>query len=192
MAAAGNDMGTLARRLGGFLDNNGDQLQRIVGKTERSLDSFQKAVDSINVLMGGVDAAGHMRNEDGIAAPLAEIEANADPATAAVARDLRHRLTTVPELMAEIRDAVTDMRKAVDQANKNLGNLGRFTQPLGDNGEVLIGKVDSAIGELNDLLKQVVLFSQALNRNEGTVGKLVHDPEPTTGSMPSPARSNRS
>src|ERR1700722_546774 len=79
--------------------------------------------------------------------------------------------------MAETRNAIVDMRAAVVAANRNLSNLERFTQPLGDRGEELIMKVDRSVGRLDELLQQFVLFSQALNRKEGTLGQLVNNPD---------------
>lgn len=86
-------------------------------------------------------------------------------------------MTTLPQLMAETRDAIIDMRAAVVAANRNLSNLEHFTQPLGDRGEELIIKVDRSVGRIDELLQQFVMFSQALNRKEGTLGQLVNNPD---------------
>ena len=178
LTGAGNDVGRLARRMDTFLDTNQDQLQRIVNKTERSLDSFQKALQSVNVLLGDVDAMGSsLRNEDGTAIPLTLEEPLAPGETPPPDGQRRRRVTTLPELMAETRDAIVDMRAAVVAANRNLSNLERFTQPLGDRGEELIMKVDRSVGRLDELLQQFVLFSQALNRKDGTLGQLVSNPD---------------
>ncbi len=178
VAGAGNDVGRLARRLDTFLDSNEDQLQRIVNKTERSLDAFQKALLSVNVLLGDVDAMGAtLRGEDGSAVPLT-LDVPLPPGEMPPDDGKgRRRPTTLPELMAETRDAIIEMRAAIVTANKNLGNLERFTQPLGDRGEELIIKVDRSVGRLDELLAQFVLFSQALNRKEGTLGQLVNNPD---------------
>jgi phospholipid/cholesterol/gamma-HCH transport system substrate-binding protein len=181
VAGAGNDVGKLARRLESFLDNNDDQLQRIVTKTERSLDAFQRALQSINVVLGDVDAmgaAGTIFGADGAATPLGAPDGIApgdQPGEPGVPG--RRRVTTLPELMSETRDAIIEMRAAVVTANRNLANLERFTQPLGDRGEELIVKVDRSVGRLDELLQQFVLFSQALNRKEGTLGQIVNNPE---------------
>jgi phospholipid/cholesterol/gamma-HCH transport system substrate-binding protein len=161
-----------------FLDGNEDQLQRIVNKTERSLDAFQKALQSVNVLLGDVDAMGASLNgEDGSAIPLTLEEPLAPGEAPAADGKGRRRPTTLPQLMAETRDAIIEMRTAVVAANRNLGNLERFTQPLGDRGEGLIIKVDRSVGRLDELLAQFVLVSQALNRKEGTLGQLVNNPD---------------
>ena len=178
LTGAGNDVGRLARRFDTFLDGNEDQLQRIVNKTERSLDSFQKALQSVNVLLGDVDAMGAaLRGEDGKPLPLeldGPLAAGENPPADGQSR---HRVTTLPQLMAETRDAIIDMRAAVVAANRNLSNLEHFTQPLGDRGEELIIKVDRSVGRIDELLQQFVMFSQALNRKEGTLGQLVNNPD---------------
>ncbi len=178
LSGAGNDVGRLARRLDTFLDGNEDQLQRIVNKTERSLDTFQKALESVNVLLGDVNAmGGALRDEDGKPLPLSLEEPLAPGEAPPADGRPRRRVTTLPELMAETRDAIIDMRAAVVAANRNLANLEHFTQPLGDRGEELISKVDRSVGRIDELLQQFVLFSQALNRKDGTLGQLVSNPE---------------
>ncbi len=178
MTGAGNDVGRLARRLDTFLDGNEDQLRRIVNKTERSLDSFQKALQSVNVLLGDVDAMGaSLRNEDGSAMALSLEEPLAPGEMPPADGQGRRRVTTLPQLMSETRDAIIDMRAAIVAANRNLANLEQFTQPLKDRGSDWIVKVDKTIGRIDELLQQLVLFSQALNRKEGTLGQLVNNPD---------------
>jgi len=176
VASAGNDVGRLARHLDGFLVNNTDPLQRIVVKTERVLDGFQRTVDSINVLIGDVDAAGVERGEDGAAQPL-EFEGPATVPGRPGAPGARRRVVTVPELLAETRDAIIEMRKAVETANRTFANVEQFTAPLGERGEDVMIKVDQAMGRLDELLQQFVTFGQAINRREGTLGQLVNNPD---------------
>ncbi|HTU23934.1 MAG TPA: MlaD family protein [Pirellulales bacterium] len=169
VAGAGNSLGQLANRVNVMLDNSGDQLGRIVNKTERAIDTFQATMRGINSVLGtletAVDDAGNP-----IPAPMpGELPVNPDGTPAKHPVNLR-------ELMAETRDAVLEMRSAIETANRNLGNLERFTAPLGDNGATLIAKVDSSVGHLDELLQQFVMFGQALNRQQGTIGLLMKDP----------------
>ena len=166
VAGAGNDIGLLARRLNGMLDTNGDQLGRIINKTERAIDSFQQTMHGINGVLGYPDTV--VLDENGQPVPGAM---PGEPA------ELGKQLVTLPQLMTETRDAVLEMRAAIETANRNMANLERFTAPLGDNGAQLITKVDSAAGHLDELLEQFVMFGQALNRQEGTIGLLMKDPE---------------
>jgi phospholipid/cholesterol/gamma-HCH transport system substrate-binding protein len=179
ISGAGNDVGRLARRLDDVLGGNEDQLRRIVNKTERSLDTFQKALQSINVLLGDVDAAGaSLRNEDGSPMEFALDEpTGSGDASSGNGQPRSRRVTTLPQLMAETRDAILEMRTAVVNANKILTDLKGLTQPLGDNGPELIAKVDRSVGRLNEALEQFVIFGQALNSKDGTLGQLLKNPE---------------
>ncbi|HEX4144249.1 MAG TPA: MlaD family protein [Pirellulales bacterium] len=164
VAGAGNEIGRLATRVNVMLDNNGDQLGRIINKTERAIDSFERTMNGINVVLG-VNQNQTQTDQDG------------NPLPDGIPAELNKDLVTLPRLMAETRDAVVEMRAAIQTANKNLANLERFTAPLGDNGAALITKVDSSVGHLDELLQQFVMFGQALNRQEGTVGLLLHNPD---------------
>ncbi len=123
VAGAGNDIGLLARRLNGMIDTNGDQLGRIISKTERAIDSFQQTMHGINGVLGYPDTV--VLDENGQPVPGAM---PGEPA------ELGKQLVTLPQLMAETRDAVLEMRAAIETANRNMANLERFTAPLGDNG----------------------------------------------------------
>jgi phospholipid/cholesterol/gamma-HCH transport system substrate-binding protein len=175
VAGAGNEIGRLATRVNGMLDNNGDQLGRIINKTERAIDSFEQTMHGINVVLGtqtqmqGLDENGNP--VPGTMPGTGELGPDGMPV------ELGKQLVTLPQLMAETRDAVLEMRAAIKTANRNMENLERFTAPLGDNGSALITKVDSSVGHLDELLQQFVMFGQALNRQEGTVGLLLHNPD---------------
>ena len=173
VAGAGNDIGLLARRINGMIDTNGDQLGRIISKTERAIDSFQTTMRGINVVLGTAEAPAVDENGQPIPGGM-QGPGELGPDGAPV--ELGKQLVTLPELMRETRDAVLEMRAAIETANRNMANLERFTQPLGDNGANLITKVDSSVGHLDELLQQFVLFGQALNRQEGTIGLLLKDP----------------
>ena len=122
VAGAGNEIGRLATRVNGMLDNNGDQLGRIINKTEQAIDSFERTMNGINVVLGVNQPQTQKFDEQG------------NPLPPDIPDGLSKDLVTLPQLMAETRDAVVQMRQAIDTANRNLGNLERFTAPLGDNG----------------------------------------------------------
>jgi phospholipid/cholesterol/gamma-HCH transport system substrate-binding protein len=162
VAGAGHEMGKLAENLNRFLNTNDDQLQRIVSKTERALDSFQQTLDGVNMFMGNGQVAMNDKLPPG------------DPTNEA---ELRKQLITLPELMKEINETIVKMGKTVDTANRTMTNLEHFTQPLGDRGDELIDKVDHSVSHLDELLQQLVMFSQGLNQNKGTIGLLLKDPQ---------------
>jgi phospholipid/cholesterol/gamma-HCH transport system substrate-binding protein len=65
----------------------------------------------------------------------------------------------------------------VDTADRNLRNLEGLTKPLGDRGGEMVAQIDRTIGRLDETLRQAALFTKALNESQGTLGKLVRDPQ---------------
>jgi phospholipid/cholesterol/gamma-HCH transport system substrate-binding protein len=149
LSGAGNEVATLARNINSLLMSNDEQIGRIVQKTEKSLDTFQLALASIDSVLGDEQ----------------------------IREDLKRSIAEAPRLMAQTRQAMGGLQEAVGLVNNNLRNLEGFTGPLGERGEGLITKVDDSVGRLDELLEQFVNFSRALNESEGTLGQLVNNPE---------------
>ena len=69
------------------------------------------------------------------------------------------------------------MTRVTEEAEENLRNLRGFTQPIGDQGEEIVTKLNRSAGRLDEVLIQFQTFAEMLNSGEGTVGQLVHNPE---------------
>jgi hypothetical protein len=69
------------------------------------------------------------------------------------------------------------MKSASDRAEANLANLENFTRPLGERGPQLVDNLDGSLANINELLEQLVAFSDNLNNREGTLGRLLNDDE---------------
>ena len=63
------------------------------------------------------------------------------------------------------------------KAETNLDNLKKFTEPLGERGASLVANVDASVASLDELLRQLVTFGEALNNSEGSLGQFVHNRE---------------
>ena len=55
--------------------------------------------------------------------------------------------------------------------------LENFTRPLGERGAAIVANLENGLGNANLLLEQLVDFSSSLNDNEGTLSRLMNDPE---------------
>ena len=184
VAGAGNDIGRLARRVNTF-------------STTTAISSAHHQQNRTGDRLVPKDYARHQRGlgrpSDPWAGGRRERPAHSQPLEEAAgsrrtrpptAEPARTRVTTLPQLMAETRDA--DRRTCAppsQTANRNMANLERFTEPLGDRGEELITKVDRSVGHLDELLQQFVMFGQALNRQEGTIGLLLQQSRPLPASQ---------
>jgi phospholipid/cholesterol/gamma-HCH transport system substrate-binding protein len=152
---AGSEVATTARNLNNTISNNQDQLPRLAQKTERALDQFGTAMTNINSIFD-------------------------DPM---MREDLRQSLRILPQTIRnadatlnKANSAFDSMKEASDRATRNLSNLERFTGPLGERGPQLVDNLDGSLANVNELLEQLVTFTDNLNRREGTLGRLLNDP----------------
>ncbi len=144
-----NELGDVAQKMSRVLDDNEGQLNRLITKTETTMDSVQKAMNSADKLLGDEE----LRN------------------------NLKRSLADLPETMREARQAIDGFSNTLELANKNLRNLEGFTGPLGQRGDELFRKLDSTAGKAEVLLERLVTFGDAINNREGSLGRLTSDPE---------------
>jgi len=126
-----------------------ERFEKMMRKTESALDSFNTAMKNIDDVMG-------------------------DPATR---ENIKDTLSALPEVVADLRKTVQGIGMTVDTADRNLRNLEGLTKPLGDRGSAMVAQIDLTIGRLDETLQQAAMFTKALNESQGTLGKLVRDPQ---------------
>jgi phospholipid/cholesterol/gamma-HCH transport system substrate-binding protein len=149
LAEASASVTKLSTNLDRMLLGEDDKFERMVRKTEAALDNFSIAMNNLNDVMGDPKAREKMK---------AAIEA-------------------LPEVLADLRTTVQGIGTTVDTADRNLRNLEGLTKPLGDRGGEMVAQIDRTIGRLDETLRQASLFTKALNESQGTLGKLVRDPQ---------------
>jgi len=140
-------------RVAGTLDRimlGGDEsIEKMMRKTENTLDAFAQAMANINDVMG-------------------------DPQ---VRDNLKRTLAEMPSVLGDLRTSVQGIGATIDTADRNLRNLEGLTQPLGERGAGMVASVDRTLGRLDEVLQQAVFFTKALNESDGTLGRLVRDPK---------------
>lgn len=149
LAEASASVTKLSTNLDRMFLGEDDKFENMVRKTEAALDNFSVAMNNINDVMGDPKAREKMK---------AAIEA-------------------LPEVLADLRTTVQGIGTTVDTADRNLRNLEGLTKPLGDRGGEMVAQIDRTIGRLDETLRQAALFTKALNESQGTLGKLVRDPQ---------------
>ena len=149
LAEASASVTKLSTNLDRMFLGEDDKFEKMVRKTEAALDNFSIAMANINDVMGDPKAREKMK---------AAIEA-------------------LPQVLADLRTTVQGIGTTVDTADRNLRNLEGLTKPLGERGEQMVAQVDRTIGRLDETLQQAAMFTKALNESQGTLGKLVRDPQ---------------
>lgn len=149
VADTSNDLRRLIRTLDELLTTNETRINGILEDTAGTMRSVKKAVENYEDLAG-------------------------DPELKA---KLRAALEELPQIVDEARQAVGDVKLAVAAANDSLQNVKGFSQSLQTDGTQIMTRLDNGAADLETVMREMVEVSQAVNSREGTLGKLVHDPE---------------
>jgi len=159
LSNAGNEVSKLAGNINKLLENNDDQINRIIGETEEAIGIFQNAMNNVNDVLG-------------------------DPK---VRDNLKRMVDNLPLLLEDSRATLNTMRTTVEGVDRNMRNLEGFTGPLGERGEEIVTRVDRSVARLDELLGIMSDFGRKLNSGQGSFGKLMND-EDLYNSLSSAAR----
>jgi phospholipid/cholesterol/gamma-HCH transport system substrate-binding protein len=154
VGSAGDRVGDVAESVTSIIDNNQDQLRRVLTKAELALDRFGSAVATIDQLANNFD----------------EIIGSEDFKIA-----IEQTVNDFPGLMQDARGVLATMQSASVRADQNLKNIEALTEPLARRGEYYAQTIDKTLKDLQTVLAQVGQFSAALNNSNGTLGQLIHD-----------------
>jgi len=143
---ASQDVSATARNFNAALGNNADQIPRFFQKAERAVDQFGTTMTTINSIF--------------------------EPQ---VRDDLRDSLRNLPQTLEKANKAFEGIRVASESAAQNLENLKNFTKPLGERGPQLVDNLDGSLANINELLEQLVTFTDNLNSKQGTLGRILND-----------------
>ncbi len=155
VSAAGDAVTTLAQRLGALVDANDGHVDNVLARTTNALESVQSMAKNMDQFV-------------------------ADPQL----RDgLNQTLKELPALLREARETTARFRETAAAADRSFVSVQKVADPLADNGRGLVERADELFKKLGrsadrmeELVENLLLFSQALNRSDGTLGKLVNDP----------------
>ena len=149
ISTAGEEAAKLARRIDTLVEDNYGQIERLINKTDTAVDGFTRAMDTLDHLLGDEQ----------------------------LQQDLKQGLADFPKLLTEARATMAAIQNTMKAADINIRNLEGFTRPLGERGEVLVAKIEAGLTNLDEMIEQLSVFSQAINNREGSLGQLVHNPE---------------
>jgi len=153
---AGDEVAQLANSVNATVGSDAGQDGTLAQKAERALDRFDRTMQAVERVLGDEELNTKLRQS---------------------LEEMPEFISETRETMATARATFEDFRRVSKKAETNLENLENFTKPLGERGGQLVANVDESTRNLNELLGQLVAFSEGLNSGQGTLGKLVHDDE---------------
>jgi len=138
------------------LGDGRERMLKVVDKAELALDQFSSTMLTIEEVFGDQELRGRLNM---------------------ALEDLPTVMSEAKLLFSEGREAVKSIHSISGRLDRNLSNLERFTQPLGDRGPEIVDNIDSSVRRLDEVFEQLVHMTTAINEQEGTLGKLVYDAE---------------
>ena len=199
---AGDQVGSVAEGLNAVVGNNSDQFQRILTKTERTIDRLDFALGAIDrfirddnikqkfeEIIGQIpdlitDASDVLETINESMGSFKDIGSRIDN----VGDGINDLLTKANERIDKVSD---EIETAVASANRNLQNLEGLTGPLGERGpelvesitssmgriDALLVKLDGSYGDVDDIIGNIKSFTEQLNSPDSTIGLLMNDRE---------------
>ncbi len=153
---AASDISAVAQSFNQTLGSNDQQIQRLLTKMELGLDSFQRTTTTIDDVFG-------------------------DPE---LKQGLKQALTDLPRVFAQAHQTLAQAQEAMDRldrvgakAEKNLDSISKFTEPFGEQGDQLATSLGRSLKNLDELMLQLSVFGEALNNENGSLGRLINDRE---------------
>jgi len=90
---------------------------------------------------------------------------------------LKSSFAQLPQLMQETRQTIGRMNQTMTLVDRNLVNVEEFTSILGKQGGETILRLNESVSKLDRLMNEALVFSESLNKSQGTIGQLVNNPE---------------
>ena len=149
LSNAGSEVGKVAASINRMIEGNEDQINRIIVNADKTLEAFQTALANVDDVIGNPE----------------------------VRENLRRSIDELPQLLTDTRSAMNTVKTTVESVDRNLRNLEGFTGPLGDRGEQLVDSVDQTLHRFDGLLDELSDFGKQLNSGEGSLGKIMRDPD---------------
>ena len=144
-------------------DAAGEMMSNLRDMFKENEDRIKKIVDTAELNMNLINTT--LKNVD-------EVLGNEQFRT-----DLREAANKMPGLLDETRAMFSQMDQTMRTVDARLKEVETFTRDLGERGPDMIARLDAGANKLNGVMDEMLTFSQALNRPEGTLGLMLHDPE---------------
>lgn len=166
VAEAGQGVTNLTQQVQEAIGNNDSDFKQLVTNIQETSRKAQTALDNFNKLFEGInEVVGTQEFKD----------------------QLRDAVRKIPEVFDELKTTVAKTRETIDSfkevsaaAKTNLDNLEPLSAAIRDEGPEIVAQVQNSLRNIDSLMAEVKKFSATLekvNQGEGTVGKLLNDPE---------------
>jgi len=145
-------------------------LEKIVKQAESTLGSIDRLAHGVEDIINDPNIKNSIHHS---AAELPQLIAD----TKTLMANVNNTLEEFKKLFGHVEGTFDRVGGTFDRIDDNLGNMTKFTAALGDNGPKMIDGLANAAAELENSIRQVSIFTEALNNPDGSVGQMLKDPE---------------
>ncbi len=156
IGSAGVEVEQVARGMNKLLGAKEPELQAIVDESLLAMRNFNSVMDDLRQVTGDDELKSQMRG---------------------ALKDLPELFAKAKKTLDEVQKTLNSYNRVAVRAERNLANIEGLTAPLGERGEEISDNLVSSIQGVNDLLANLAQLSKSLNREDGTVGQLINNPE---------------
>lgn len=149
IAKTSDEIGLLAGRANRIIDQNEPHINGIIANAEQVVARMQSTLGNVDKIVG-------------------------DPQ---MQENLRKSVNDLPRVLNDLSTTISGLKSTMQLADQNLENLQGITKPLGERGPILVQNVDRALTQLDSLMAEVGQFTRNLTNSQGTVARLVNDPQ---------------
>jgi phospholipid/cholesterol/gamma-HCH transport system substrate-binding protein len=143
------NMNSLLKTNHGKLDDVVEQTAVALAAFTRTMGEANKALASANVVLG-------------------------DPKRQ---ESMKRTLDALPALLEETRDVIVAAKSAVGHVDDNLENLKDVTGPLAKHSRSIVIRLDNTLANMESISSELNSFTKLLAKKDGSIQKLVSDPE---------------
>jgi hypothetical protein len=166
-------------------------VDRILDTTERAMNQFEATMASFNEIIGDGPVVAQQpynvrqpvngQQPDFTQPPQQPVQPQGPGQQPIDGREMRQRLRQglyeLPDAIHETRLTLADFRAVLETAHTNFKNLEGFTEVLGQKGDVFAEAMLRLADGLDTLIRDFNVLVTALNNREGTIGRLIYDPQ---------------
>jgi len=91
-------------------------------------------------------------------------------------QQLQQTLTALPELLTETRGTLRSVNAVIRQVDSTMGNISTATAPLAQHSQSMVMRLNQSLSNIEVMTGELAVVSKLVNRNDGTVKKLLTDP----------------
>lgn len=165
LGRAADAVTTVAERVNAILGENvtGEKAIALIDQANTAFESFDRTMAEVDKVAQAVNSV------------IGDAE---------VQQQLKQGLAAAPQVISGAKafivqavDTITRLDAAVASAEANLKNIEGLTKPIGERGPELANLVVNALENLDATLNEARAFTKNLSQSQGTLGKLVNDPQ---------------